>query len=51
MHPNINLYVFSYKSLCIYAMHAFYAALYKLVYILYCESMAYASMLCMNPML
>ena len=51
MHPmqlSINLYVFSYKSQCIYSMHAFYADIYKLVYILFYESMhlCYACILC-----
>ena len=36
-------------SLCIYARHASYADVYKLVYILFYESMAYASMPCMHP--
>ena len=37
----------------IYLCYASYAALYKLVYvyILFYEYMAYASMLCMNPLL
>ena len=38
--------MFCSMSLCIYAMQAFYAALYKLVYILLYESIANASMLC-----
>ena len=46
MQPYTNLYMFCSMSLCIYAMQAFYAALYKLVYILLYESIANASMLC-----
>ena len=43
MQPYINLYVFSYRSLCIYASHASYAAVYKLVYISHTSLCIYAS--------
>ena len=39
----INLYIFYSMSLCVYAMHAYYAALYKLVFFFY-DSMRLCNM-------
>ena len=48
MQPYTNFYIFCSMSLCIYATHASHAALYKLLYILFYESMhlCYACILC-----
>ena len=46
MQSYLNMYIFSYISICIYAMHASYAAINKLVYIYSYMSLCYECILC-----